>query len=265
MWQVTHPLPLFFYLLDVTSLNISLNTPSLFFMLPHSILPLFFLSSLCYLSQYSLSFFYLLYVISLNISLNTPPSLLYVISLNTPPSHLVTDMLKPLEGLPLQIIIRMCTDEMEVSEYWHNINASLDLDMRVLDDVEGHSLTLSLSSFHLLYVFSRFSLNAPSHRVYTYLFPSHFSLPSPTSPSVLCMTYSRGHGSAEQQFLVDVWGAIASGEGVRSDGDPPPLDTVYLPLVTPPRYCIFILVTLHIALYHAAVCLYISLSLISTL
>ena len=38
----------------------------------------------------------------------------------------------------MQIIIRMCTDEMEVSEYWHNINASLDLDMRVLDDVEGN-------------------------------------------------------------------------------------------------------------------------------
>jgi hypothetical protein len=96
-------------------------------------------------------------------------------------------MLKPLEGLPLQVIIRMCTDEVEVSEvrrappgrplaqapalalahplsvpplrtlspfplssrflvlprnclqYWHNINASLDLDMRVLDDVEAEA------------------------------------------------------------------------------------------------------------------------------
>ena len=41
------------------------------------------------------------------------------------------EILKPLEGLPLKLIIRMCTDEREVSEYWHSINAALDLDIKV--------------------------------------------------------------------------------------------------------------------------------------
>ena len=63
----------------------------------------------------------------------------------------VSDMLKPLEGLPLQIIIRMCTDEMEVSEYWHNINASLDLDMRVLDDVEAEAVEVVSNNPWLTY------------------------------------------------------------------------------------------------------------------
>ena len=30
----------------------------------------------------------------------------------------IVDVLKPLEGMPLQIIIRMCTDERAVTEYW---------------------------------------------------------------------------------------------------------------------------------------------------
>ena len=51
----------------------------------------------------------------------------------------LVDVLKPLEGMPLQIIIRMCTDQRSVLEYWHNINAQLDLDIHVLDhcDVEA--------------------------------------------------------------------------------------------------------------------------------
>ena len=47
----------------------------------------------------------------------------------------VAEMLKTLQGLPLQIVIRMCTEELEVCDYWENINASLDLDIRILNDV----------------------------------------------------------------------------------------------------------------------------------
>ena len=62
----------------------------------------------------------------------------------------------------MQIIIRMCTDETEVSEYWHNINASLDLDIRVLDDVEG--------SFPPLHLFSTsFLFHTSSHLVSIYI------------------------------------------------------------------------------------------------
>lgn len=48
----------------------------------------------------------------------------------------IVDVLKPLEGMPLQIVIRMCTDERPVTEYWHNINAQLDLDIYVLDHMD---------------------------------------------------------------------------------------------------------------------------------
>jgi len=43
----------------------------------------------------------------------------------------VVEQLSPLEGLPLKVVVRLCTDEPEVSEYWHTINASLDLDIQV--------------------------------------------------------------------------------------------------------------------------------------
>ena len=43
----------------------------------------------------------------------------------------VVEMLTPLEGLPLKVVVRLCTDEPEVSEYWHTINAALDLDIKV--------------------------------------------------------------------------------------------------------------------------------------
>ena len=51
----------------------------------------------------------------------------------------VAEMLKPMEGLPLQIIVRICTDESDVSEYWDDISAKLDIDVRVLDDLEATS------------------------------------------------------------------------------------------------------------------------------
>ena len=47
----------------------------------------------------------------------------------------VAEMLKSLQGMPVQILIRMCTEEIEVCDYWENINASLDLDIRILNDV----------------------------------------------------------------------------------------------------------------------------------
>ena len=45
----------------------------------------------------------------------------------------------------------MCTDETEVSEYWHNINASLDLDIRVLDDVEAEATEVKENNSWLTY------------------------------------------------------------------------------------------------------------------
>ena len=51
----------------------------------------------------------------------------------------------------MQIIIRICTDENDVREYWHNINASLDLDIRVLDDVEAEAQQIAENNAWLIY------------------------------------------------------------------------------------------------------------------
>ena len=47
----------------------------------------------------------------------------------------IIEILKPLENLPLQVIVRVCTREQEVIEYWQNINAQLDLEIHVLQDL----------------------------------------------------------------------------------------------------------------------------------
>jgi hypothetical protein len=47
----------------------------------------------------------------------------------------VVDVLKPLERLPVEIVVRLSTDAKDLSEYWHNISAQLDLDVYVLDDL----------------------------------------------------------------------------------------------------------------------------------
>ena len=63
----------------------------------------------------------------------------------------VVDMLKPLEGLPLKVVIRMCTDEAEVTEYWQNINAKVDLDIDVLDDLYAESVEVGENNPWLTY------------------------------------------------------------------------------------------------------------------
>ena len=51
----------------------------------------------------------------------------------------------------MEIIIRMCTDEQEVEEYWHNIDASCDLDIRVIDDVEASATEVAENNSYLTY------------------------------------------------------------------------------------------------------------------
>ena len=63
----------------------------------------------------------------------------------------IVDVLKPLEGMPLQIVIRMCTDERAVTEYWHNINAQLDLDIYVLDHMDIEAVEVMENNNWLTY------------------------------------------------------------------------------------------------------------------
>ena len=59
--------------------------------------------------------------------------------------------LKELERLPVLVIIRMCTDEDDIVEFYNNIDANLELSMDVLDDLRGEALEVNSVNSWLVY------------------------------------------------------------------------------------------------------------------
>ena len=47
--------------------------------------------------------------------------------------------MRPLKDLPAWVVVRLCTDEDKIVDYWNNIDGELELDMDVLDDLKGES------------------------------------------------------------------------------------------------------------------------------
>ena len=48
-------------------------------------------------------------------------------------------MLRTFERLPVWVVVRLCTDGDEIVEYWNNIDSEIEVDMDVLDDIEGEA------------------------------------------------------------------------------------------------------------------------------
>lgn len=63
----------------------------------------------------------------------------------------ISDVLKPLEGLPLQIIVRLCTHEKEVTDYWESITAMVNLDIYVLNQTKDEAVLIAESNSWLVY------------------------------------------------------------------------------------------------------------------
>ena len=55
----------------------------------------------------------------------------------------IIDALKPFEGLPVHIIVRLCTDEQVVVAYWRNLVAHVDVNITILTGVVNEATRVS--------------------------------------------------------------------------------------------------------------------------
>ena len=51
----------------------------------------------------------------------------------------VAEALRPLRELPVWLVVRLCTDDVAVVNYWNSIDEDLELEMDVLDDLEAEA------------------------------------------------------------------------------------------------------------------------------
>lgn len=63
----------------------------------------------------------------------------------------VVAAMRPLEHMPVWIVIRLCTDEARVVNYWNNIDSQLELNMDVLDDLSREAKEVHSGNSWLTY------------------------------------------------------------------------------------------------------------------
>ena len=51
----------------------------------------------------------------------------------------LAEAIRPMKDLPIQLVLRLCTDDDNVSSYWNTLDQQLELGMDLLDDFLGES------------------------------------------------------------------------------------------------------------------------------
>ena len=70
----------------------------------------------------------------------------------------LVETLRPLQQLPVWLIIRLCTDDERIVSFWNNVDTQLELDMDVIDDLFRESEGINAVNGWLTY-------SEPLHRL----------------------------------------------------------------------------------------------------
>ena len=49
------------------------------------------------------------------------------------------EAMRPLQQLPVWVVIRICTDEDKMVDYWNTVDSEIELNMDVIDDPNGEA------------------------------------------------------------------------------------------------------------------------------
>ena len=63
----------------------------------------------------------------------------------------IVENLKILEGLPIKIVIRICSEESRTVDHWHSISAQLDLDVDIIGHVKTEATQITENNNWLTY------------------------------------------------------------------------------------------------------------------
>lgn len=59
--------------------------------------------------------------------------------------------MKPLEQLPVWVVVKLCTDDDDVVQFWNEIDAQLELDIEVLDDFKSEAAEIAEHNSFITY------------------------------------------------------------------------------------------------------------------